>query len=240
MLLEYVNGSLESRYTQGPGTDEHLAKTNLTTGANYFYHTDALGSTTEITDSTGSIIESYQYTSFGQPTVFDKDGLKITQSFIGNIYQYTGREYDIETGQQYSRERYYDSSLQRFLSKDPIGFAGGINIYAYVRNNPINATDPFGLLGEDKVKEKLDEYISDQLTESEKQKAADFTGQQIKPWHIPGLLGGNKEAYEKLEERVRKALEKSDKETKDLFDRIDKIKKELEEQQKKQKEPCKT
>ncbi|MBI3277959.1 MAG: hypothetical protein HYZ66_09425, partial [Chlamydiae bacterium] len=146
ILLEYQNGILTNRYTQGPGTDEHLALTNLSTGQNYYYHTDALGSTTEITDSTGSIVESYQYTSFGQPTIFDKDGLKITQSSIGNIYQYTGREFDTETGLQDSRERYYDPLLQRFISKDPIGMADDVNLYAYVENAVPNYTDPYGLM----------------------------------------------------------------------------------------------
>jgi RHS repeat-associated protein len=45
----------------------------------------------------------------------------------------------------YYRARYYDPSIGRFISEDPIQFRGGINFYAYVRNNPVNLTDPFGL-----------------------------------------------------------------------------------------------
>jgi RHS repeat-associated protein len=60
-----------------------------------------------------------------------------------NPYQFTGREND-GTGLQYSRNRYYSPAYQRFVAEDPIGIAGGINLYAYVGNDPINFFDPFG------------------------------------------------------------------------------------------------
>ena len=56
----------------------------------------------------------------------------------------TGREND-KTGLYYYRARYYSPTLQRFIREDPIGFYGGINFYAYVRNNPVNWRDPWGL-----------------------------------------------------------------------------------------------
>ncbi len=54
-----------------------------------------------------------------------------------NPYQYTGRENDA-TGLYFHRARYYNPSFQRFISEDPIGMGGGINLYAYVGNNPIS------------------------------------------------------------------------------------------------------
>ncbi|MDP1614568.1 MAG: RHS repeat-associated core domain-containing protein, partial [Methylococcales bacterium] len=56
---------------------------------------------------------------------------------------YTGRE-DDQTGLYYYRARYYDTNTGRFISEDPLGFEAGINFYAYVNNNPINANDPSG------------------------------------------------------------------------------------------------
>jgi RHS repeat-associated protein len=61
----------------------------------------------------------------------------------GNAVEYTGREND-ETGLYYYRARYYDSVLKQFLSEDPIGIAGGINLRAYVGGNPVSFTDPTG------------------------------------------------------------------------------------------------
>jgi len=56
-----------------------------------------------------------------------------------------GREYDQESALYYMRYRYYDPDLGRFLSEDPIGITGGLNLYAYAGNDPLNHRDPTGL-----------------------------------------------------------------------------------------------
>jgi RHS repeat-associated protein len=61
------------------------------------------------------------------------------------IKAYTGREWDPETGLYYYRARYYDPKVGRFISEDPIGFAGGVNFYGYVWGRPTGLVDPFGL-----------------------------------------------------------------------------------------------
>ncbi|WP_041245337.1 phospholipase A2 [Geotalea uraniireducens] len=121
-------------YTHGAGIDEHLALEHG--GQFYYYHADGLGSIVSITDANRNVVQSYEYDSFGMvkpSTVF------------ANSYTYTGREWDKETGLYFYRARYYDPMEGRFISKDPVGFKGGINIYAYVSNNVVNDTDPSGL-----------------------------------------------------------------------------------------------
>ncbi len=56
-----------------------------------------------------------------------------------------GQYYDQETGLHYNYHRYYDPATGRYLTPDPIGLAGGINLYAYVENDPVNWVDPYGL-----------------------------------------------------------------------------------------------
>ena len=57
----------------------------------------------------------------------------------------SGQYFDVETGLHHNYHRYYDPNTGRYLTPDPIGLAGGINLFAYTANNPINAIDPFGL-----------------------------------------------------------------------------------------------
>ncbi|HKZ80773.1 MAG TPA: RHS repeat-associated core domain-containing protein [Pyrinomonadaceae bacterium] len=96
---------------------------------------DGLGSLLSLTDASGALQTEYSYGAFGSSTSPGPSN--------SNVTQYTGREND-GTGLYFNRGRYYSPQLQRFLSEDPIGMAGGINLYAYVENNPISFTDPFG------------------------------------------------------------------------------------------------
>ena len=116
-----------------------------------FYHYDGLGSVVALSkyDSTlGSavIVERYQYSPFGITTIYNADKTQeFDESQYGNPYMFTGRRFDPETGLYYYRMRYYSPDLGRFLQPDPIGYADGMNIYAYVGNNPLNWIDPWGL-----------------------------------------------------------------------------------------------
>src|SRR5262249_32036902 len=87
----------------------------------------------------GAVHTEYTYEPFG--------GTTVTGSTT-NPFQYTNREND-QTGLYYYRARYYDSRLGRFISEDPIGFAGSFNFYTYVQNNPIRFVDPRGLCQSD-------------------------------------------------------------------------------------------
>jgi RHS repeat-associated protein len=78
--------------------------------------------------------------------IFNGSGIQIQTSQVGNIFGFTGREFDSESHLYYYRARYYDTKLGRFISADPIGFRGGdFNMYRYVSNNPVNYKDPTGL-----------------------------------------------------------------------------------------------
>ena len=137
ILERLIDGSTTTNafFTHGAGVDEHL--TNERDGEFSYYHADGLGSVVTLTDKNKRVMQSYEYDSFGRAKPF-------STSFI-NSFIYTGREWDKETGLYYYRARYYDPMEGRFISKDPIGFDGGINVYAYTFNNPIRFTDPFGL-----------------------------------------------------------------------------------------------
>jgi RHS repeat-associated protein len=62
-----------------------------------------------------------------------------------NNIRFPGQYHDRATGLYYNQFRYYRPDLGRYLTPDPIGLAGGINLYSYAAQNPINYTDPLGL-----------------------------------------------------------------------------------------------
>ncbi|MGA1839033.1 MAG: MopE-related protein [bacterium] len=137
-IIFILNGSfnISSRYTHGLGIDEPI---QMEQGdISYYYLFDALGSIVQVLDIYGNTQQEYTYDSFGN--IVDQT------SALNNPYTYTGREYDPESGLYYYRARYYDPKIGRFLTPDPIGFAGGdINLYRYVGNNPVNFVDALGL-----------------------------------------------------------------------------------------------
>jgi RHS repeat-associated protein len=98
---------------------------------------DALGSVIGLTDDTGALVKQYSYEPFGETAS--------TGETNDNSYQYTGREND-GTGLYYYRARYYHPQMKRFISEDPYGVAGGVNLYQYVGGMPTMLIDPLGLL----------------------------------------------------------------------------------------------
>jgi hypothetical protein len=62
-------------------------------GETYYYHRDALGSITEVTNDTGDLVERYEYNVYGAVTIFDGAGITLTASAIGNPYLFTARRY---------------------------------------------------------------------------------------------------------------------------------------------------
>ena len=133
-VLAILDGSnnLLALFTHGPGLGSPLAMRQGTT--DYYYHADALGSVVALTNSSGSVVESYEYTAYGKPTVRDGSGTLRGMSAVGNSFMYGGGTgHDWETGQNHMGHREQDPDAGTFMQEDPIGLAGGdVNLYAYV------------------------------------------------------------------------------------------------------------
>ncbi|MDR5746741.1 RHS repeat-associated core domain-containing protein [Caballeronia sp. LZ029] len=107
-----------------------------------YYQCDHLGTPQELTDSRGEIVWSAQYRAWGEAKEVISQAAR--KAGISNPLRFQGQYFDDETGLHYNRHRYYDPQSGRFISKDPIGLAGGINLYAYAPNL-VQWIDPLGL-----------------------------------------------------------------------------------------------
>ncbi len=86
-------------------------------------------SITALTDGAGQVVERYAYTAYGEPTILDASLTVLPDSAVDNRYLYTGREWDGELGLYHYRARMYSANSGRFISRDPIGFWDGSNLY---------------------------------------------------------------------------------------------------------------
>jgi RHS repeat-associated protein len=113
------------------------------------YHQDHLGSVRELTDSQGHVTSIYLTDEYGVPSTLEgPDGTPASAS--DQPFWYTGEQWDSETGFTYLRARYYASSVGRFTSRDVLAgvrtVPGSLNRYACAGNNPVNWTDPSGMI----------------------------------------------------------------------------------------------
>ncbi len=146
MIAEYDgDGTLVRKYIQGARIDQPVSMIDVEdSNAVYYYHYDALGSVVALSNVSGTTVEVYEYSAFGEVAATDANN--------PNPFTFTGREFDKETGLYFYRARYYAPEIGRFLQTDPIGYAGGMDFYWYCMNNPCTLTDPFGRYpGDDKV-----------------------------------------------------------------------------------------
>ncbi|MFI4910759.1 MAG: RHS repeat-associated core domain-containing protein [Sedimentisphaeraceae bacterium JB056] len=115
-------------------------------------------------------VETYKYDPFGAVTIYDPNGIFLTDSAIGNPYMFTCRRYDSESGLYYYRYRMYSPQLGRFMQTGPIGYYDSMNLYQCCINNPINYIDPLGLY----TREEVDRFRKPVLTEQDLADAADM------------------------------------------------------------------
>jgi len=141
------SGNVLTRYTDTLGVDEPL--TESVSGTASYYEQDGLGSVSSLSNPSGVLANTYSYDSYGKLTA--------SMGTLANPFQYTGREFDSETGIYEYRSRYYDQNVGRFLSEDPLRFKAGANIrqdpfhfragadfYVYAFNSPLRWRDPDG------------------------------------------------------------------------------------------------
>jgi len=132
-IQRQAGGAVLENRLYGLGLDRIFARTQG--GVTESYLTDALGSTLELRNAAQNQTVQYTYDPYGNTT---------GSATSTNTIKYTGREQDLED-LYYYRHRYYKPSVERFISEDPIGLAGGSNLYGYVGNNPLKYVDPLGL-----------------------------------------------------------------------------------------------
>jgi len=107
-----------------------------------FYQCDHLGTPQELTDHEGSVAWSAQYKAWGEAREAISEAGR--RAGFRNPIRFQGQYFDEETGLHYNRYRYYDPQAGRFVSKDPIGLVGGVNLHGFVPN-PVEWIDPLGL-----------------------------------------------------------------------------------------------
>tara|TARA_R110000868_G_scaffold162329_12_gene393485 strand:+ start:3317 stop:7534 length:4218 start_codon:yes stop_codon:yes gene_type:complete len=137
MIAEYnTSGALQDRYVHGPGTDEPLVHyTGSGTTSREWLIADERGSIIALTNASGTATVTNSYDEYGLPGASNS-----------GRYGYTGQVWLEETGLYHYKNRVYHPGLGRFMQTDPIGQAGGMNIYAYVGGDPVNRNDPLGLV----------------------------------------------------------------------------------------------
>ena len=132
MVLEYngTSGAITNWYAYGLGSNEVLNRMDVAGGTRQTLIPDSQGSTVATLDSGGTLTKR-TYLPFGEG------------STSAGTFAYTGQYLD-SSGLYNYRARAYSSALGRFLQPDPIGYAGGRNLLAYVGNDPLNRIDPNG------------------------------------------------------------------------------------------------
>lgn len=127
----------EERDAAGNVTRRFFRQGEQIGGSSYYYAFDHLGSVREMTDVSGVLRARYDYDPYGSRAKVSGD--------LDASAGYTGHAYHVPSGLHLTMFRAYDAQTGKWLSRDPMREAAGINLYGYVGNDPVNAVDPLGL-----------------------------------------------------------------------------------------------
>jgi RHS repeat-associated protein len=155
LLAEYDEANNLTAAYLNDGLDAPLYKTRFSGNGSVvlgrdFYHQDLNQRVHHLTDSTGEISEKYVFDGHGKRTILDANNNVLSVSAFGNRIGFQGREHEglsgpaLEAGLTFHRNRFYDPGLGRFTSRDPIMYAGGMNLYGFPNANMLAGLDPFG------------------------------------------------------------------------------------------------
>ena len=148
------------QFVWGTYIDECIQLTTLATlgpqslpAGTYYLLQDLLYRAVALTNASGSITEAYDTDAYGNSIIFTgpgADGIWFTDDDVQSSYGaneiiFCGYRYDPESELYYVRNRTYSPALGRWIQRDPIGDAGGVNLYEYVGGRAILKKDPSGL-----------------------------------------------------------------------------------------------
>ena len=140
VMEELVNGAVARSYTYG---FDRISENQLVNGAwaASFYGVDGMDSVRQLTNSSGTPTDTYEYDAFGN--MVSKTG-PAQNTYTPNNYLYRGEQYDLDLGLYYLRARYYNPVTGRFLSADPLA-GEGQRRYEYAGADPVDGVDPTGM-----------------------------------------------------------------------------------------------
>ncbi|RYF80388.1 MAG: RHS repeat-associated core domain-containing protein, partial [Chitinophagaceae bacterium] len=161
-VVKSINGNLFTYTYAGAEQIEERDKTNVllnktvfnnfllplvneNSGKQFYYHQNELMSVDAITNSSGRLLESYQYDAFGKLQRYDSSNNPLASSLAGNRFGFTGQEWDSATNSYRFFYRNYSTESGVFNQRDLIEYKDGMGMYQYVGNNPANGVDVLGL-----------------------------------------------------------------------------------------------